>query len=60
MKRIYLKPEMMAVKLQLCQLLAATNGVKRTAGNANLLYGGEGTGTTARTKESHDIWDEEW
>ena len=57
MKRIYLKPEMMAVRIQHGSIICES--VKSVNSNAGFNYGGEGAGP-ARTKESHNIWDEEW
>ena len=63
MKRIYLKPEMMAVRIQhgciICQ------SVKSVSNNASLNYGGCGDGSASnggapRAKESQNVWDEEW
>ena len=57
MKKIYLRPTMLAVALHQCQILAVSD-VTDVSSNVDVGYNGEGTGP-ARVKE-HNIWDEEW
>ena len=61
MNKTYLNPTMVVVKLQHSSIICASNGniVSSINGNAGLNYGGGGSGD-ARTKESSNIWDEEW
>ena len=59
MKRIYLKPGMLAAELQQHQVLASsTPEVTGISGNGGLNLGGEGNGP-ARVKD-HNVWDEDW
>jgi len=51
---------MLTVRLQHMQLLCESlTSVQDGSNNTGIGYGGEGTGP-ARTKESHNVWDEEW
>lgn len=61
MKRIYLKPEMMAVRILHGSIICGS--VKTVSSNLDdLYYGGESNenNSSARTKESYNIWDDEW
>ncbi len=62
MRRTYMTPEMVVVKLQHQNILCSSlNGVD---GNSDINYGGasgNNAGGIVRAKESSgDIWDEEW
>lgn len=59
MKKTYLKPTMMVVKLQQ-QGIICTSGVRSVSGNADIDYGGGGSGP-ARARQHNGIdWDDEW
>ena len=60
MKKTYIQPEMLTAKLQHMQMLCESlTSVEDDSTGTNIIYAGEGTGP-ARTKESHNVWDEEW
>ena len=59
-KKQYLKPATMVVTLQQQGIICASNDVSRVSGNADLDYGGGGSGP-ARTRSYGGIdWDNEW
>lgn len=61
MKKTYTRPGIIIVQLQHQGLLMQS--VANTQSNANVNYGGansNNTGGIVRTKESGNIWDEEW
>ena len=58
MKRDYVKPAMkMALMNTTAQLLSGST-VKNVSGNANLIYGGGGSGP-ARAR-SNNVWEDSW
>ena len=58
--KTYIQPAMLTVRLQHMQMLCESlTSVQDGSNNTGIGYGGEGTGP-ARTKESHNVWDEEW
>ena len=64
MKQSYLNPTIVAVKLQhsgiICTSTTTIQGLSSNLDGGDAInYGGAGTGD-ARTKESSNIWDEEW
>ena len=60
MKKTYIQPEMLTVKIQHMQMLCESlTAVEDGSESTSISYGGEGTGP-ARTKESNNVWDEEW
>ena len=60
MKKIYKKPAMLAVTLQLNQMLAnSVENINDGEGGSGVGYGG-GYGGEGRAKESKSVWDEEW
>ena len=51
---------MLTAKIQHMQMLCESlTAVEDDSTGTNIGYAGEGTGP-ARTKESHNVWDEEW
>ena len=60
-KKVYQQPTIVAVKLQhqgiICSSIQTLSS--NLDGGDAINYGGAGTGD-ARTKESSNIWDEEW
>ena len=62
MKKTYMTPSLTVVKLQHQSIIC--DSLHGADGNANLNYrGGNSTdsnGSYARTKESGNVWDEEW
>ena len=59
-----MKPTMIVVRLQhssiICTSTAAIQGLSSNLDGGDAInYGGAGSGS-ARTKESSNIWDEEW
>ena len=59
MKKTYQQPTMMVVKLQQ-QGIICTSGVRSVSGNADIDYGGGGSGP-ARARQHNGIdWDDEW
>ena len=63
MRKMYIQPTMVAVKLQHQTHLMDASQVKsldtNLTGSDIINYGGAGS-VDARTKESSSIWDEEW
>ena len=60
MKKTYIQPEMLTVKLQHMQMLCESlTAVENGNPDTNIIYDGEGTGP-ARVKEGTNVWDEEW
>ena len=57
MKKTYLQPTLMVVTLQQQSIICTSNGVSRVSGNADLDYGGGGTGP-ARVKSNTVDWDD--
>ncbi len=57
MKKTYLQPAMMVVRLQQQSIICTSNGVNRVSGNVDLDYGGSGTGP-ARVKSNTVDWDD--
>ena len=59
MKKTYIQPEVLTMKLQHMQMLCESlTSVQDGNGNTGIGYGGEGTGP-ARVKDTN-VWDEEW
>ena len=63
-KKVYQQPTIVAVKLQhqgiICSSATTIQGLRSNLDGGDAInYGGAGTGD-ARTKESSNIWDEEW
>ena len=63
MKKNYIQPTMLTVKLQqmemLCQSINNVVSGEDDENNTGIGYGG-GSGGEGRVKESHNIWDNEW
>ena len=63
MKKTYLQPTMMVVRLQQHSIICTSNGVKRVSTNLDeddaIDYGGGGTGP-ARVKSNTVDWDDDW
>ena len=63
MKKTYLQPTMMVVRLQQQSIICASNGVNRVSTNLTdgdaIGYGGGGTGP-ARVKSNTVDWDDDW
>ena len=58
MKKSYIQPNMWLRKISLHhQLLVVSKEVTRTAGNANIDYGGGGSGP-ARAPQQKGVWDD--
>ena len=58
MKKIYIQPEMLAVELQLCQIIADSGFDSNIK---DFEDGGQaGDGVTGDVKEGKNVWDEEW
>lgn len=58
MKKKYITPAMTLVHIQHKGLLMESV-FNVTSNNANLEYGG-GSNSSARTREFHNVWEEEW
>ena len=61
MKKTYIQPEILAIELQQCQVIAASDA--KATGTAGLDEGGSSDGLQAgedRVKGSTNVWDEEW
>jgi len=59
MKKTYLQPTMMVVTLQQ-QSIICTSLVSNVDGNADLGYGGGGSGPARARQHSGIDWDDEW
>ena len=63
MKKTYLQPTMMVVRLQQHSIICTSNGVNRVSTNLDegdaIGYGGGGTGP-ARVKSNTVDWDDDW
>lgn len=63
MKKTYLQPTMMVVRLQQHSIICTSNGVNRVSTNLDegddLDYGGAGSGP-ARVKSNTVDWDDDW
>jgi len=60
MKKTYLQPTMMVVTLQQQSIICTSNDVSRVSGNADLDYGGGGSGPARARQNSGTDWDNEW
>ena len=60
MKKTYLQPTMMVVRLQQQSIICTSNDVSRVTGNANLDYAGGGTGPARARSYGGIDWDNEW
>ena len=62
MKREYMSPTMLVVKLQHRSNVLLTTSVESLDGNRGLRLGGSDAGSdgVVRTKESSSLWDDEW
>ena len=59
MKKTYLQPTMMVVRLQQ-QSIICSSPVNRVSGNADLDYGGGGSGPARARQHSGIDWDDDW
>ena len=59
MKKTYQKPTMMVVTLQQ-QSIICSSPVRSVSGNADLGYGGGGSGPARARQHSGFDWDDEW
>ena len=60
MKKTYLQPTMMVVRLQQQSIICTSNDVSRVSGNAGIDYGGGGSGPARARQNSGTDWDNEW
>lgn len=65
MKKCYLTPAVTIVKMQSMSIICGSDNVDSVSSNVGLQGAGAngsiiGTNTYARTKESSNVWDEEW
>ncbi len=60
MKKTYLQPTTMVVTLQQQGIICTSNDVSRVSSNADLDYGGSGSGPARARQHSGIDWDDEW
>ena len=64
MKKIYLQPAMMVVRLQQQSIICASKGVNRVSTNLTdddaIGYGGGSSTQSARVKSNTVDWDDDW
>ena len=60
MKKKYMKPTMMVVTLQQQSIICTSNDVSRVSGNADMDYGGGGSGPVRARSYGGIDWDDEW
>ena len=60
MKKTYLQPTMMVVRLQQQSIICTSNDVSRVNSNAGIDYGGGGTGPARARQNNGTDWDNEW
>ena len=60
MKKTYLQPTMMVVRLQQQSIICTSNDVSRVSGNTDLDYAGGGTGPARARSYGDTDWDNEW
>ncbi len=64
MKKTYIQPTMLAVKLQQTQMLCESDAVTTIDSNAGVGYGGgsnnDPTPTPGGRVKEQNVWDEEW
>ena len=60
MKKTYLQPTMMVVRLQQQSIICASNDVSLVNSNAGIDYGGGDTGPARARQNSGTDWDNEW
>ena len=60
MKKTYLQPTMMVVRLQQQSIICASNDVSRVSSNVDMDYGGGGSDPARARQHSGTDWDDEW
>ena len=60
MKKTYLQPTTMVVTLQQQGIICTSNDVSRVSNNADIDYGGGGSGPARARQHSGIDWDDEW
>ena len=60
MKKTYWQPTMMVVTLQQQGIICTSNDVSRVSSNADLDYGGSGSGPARARQHSGIDWDDDW
>jgi len=59
-KKAYQKPALQAVKIQQTSIICTSNSVSSVNSNADLNYGGSGSGPARARSHSGIDWDDEW
>ena len=60
MKKTYLQPTMMVVRLLQQSIICTSNSVSSVNSNADMDYGGGGSGPARVRQHSGIDWDDEW
>ena len=60
MKKTYWQPTMMVVRLQQQSIICTSNSVSSVNSNADMDYGGGGSGPARVRQHSGIDWDDEW